>query len=53
MPTKYKNKAEGLLEGQLAVLDTLHQQGMLSKAQRNAMAAPLRQQLKKLKSSVA
>jgi len=53
MPTKYKNKAEGLLEGQLAVLETLHQQGMLTKAQRNAMAAPLRQQLKKLKSSPA
>ncbi|OQW92883.1 MAG: hypothetical protein BWK78_00150 [Thiotrichaceae bacterium IS1] len=44
-----KGKTEGLLEGQLAVLEKLHQQGVLSKAQRNAMVAPLRQQLKKLR----
>ncbi|OQW92077.1 MAG: hypothetical protein BWK78_02740, partial [Thiotrichaceae bacterium IS1] len=44
-----KGKTEGLLEGQLAVLETLHRQGILSKAQRNAMVAPLRQQLKKLR----
>jgi hypothetical protein len=44
-----QGKAEGLLEGQLAVLENLHRQGILSKAQRNAMVAPLRQQLKQLR----
>ncbi len=39
--------AKGLLEGQL-VLENLHQLGMLSDAQMNAMAAPFRQKLKDL-----
>ncbi len=46
---KAEGKAEGLLEGQLAVLENLHRQRILSKAQRNAMMAPLQQQLKQLR----
>jgi len=46
---KTEGKAEGLLEGQLAALEHLHRQGILSKAQRNAMVVPLRQQLKQLR----
>jgi len=43
-----QGKAEGSLEGQLAVLENLHRQGILSEAQINSMATPLRQQLKDL-----
>ncbi|NJO14816.1 MAG: hypothetical protein HC877_03435 [Thioploca sp.] len=43
-----QGKAEGILEGQLATLEILYQQGILSAEQMNSMSAPLRQKLNEL-----
>jgi len=45
---KAEGLAKGLLEGQLVVFENLHQLGILSDAQMNAMAAPIQQKLKDL-----
>lgn len=43
-----QGKVKGALEGQLALLETLYQQGILSKTQRDTMMTPLQQQLNEL-----
>jgi len=43
-----KGRAKGQIEGQLAVLEHLYQQGILSEAQIKSMTAPLRQKLNDL-----
>jgi len=43
-----QGKAEGIIEGQIAVLESLYRQGILSEEQMKYMAASLREKLTEL-----